>query len=277
VTTNRHRELAAFLRSRRERRSPEDSGLPPGWRRRTPGLRREEVADLAGVSVTWYTWLEQARDIRVTPQVLKALASALGLDGVETAHLFRLAGRTPPTGHPTASRDGLAPQYRLLLEQLEPNPAFLVSSRFDILAWNRGCEILYDLSALPESDRNVLWLTFTDPKVRTLTEDWEQEVSFTLAFFRKQIGEGVLEPEVAGLIERLTAASEDFRRLWHRKDLAPFAPQSRTIHHPKLGRVELEHVKMHMSDDDKAIVAFLAPVGSDLARALAALIEDDDL
>jgi transcriptional regulator with XRE-family HTH domain len=274
VTSDRQRrELAAFVRSRRERRQPEQVGLPAAGRRRTPGLRREEVATIAGVSVTWYTWLEQAREIKVSRQVLNSLVHPLGLDEVETAHLFRLAGEVPPADLPGGGST-LAPQYELLLAQLDPNPAYIVNRRFDVLAWNRGCELFYgDLSEIPPQDRNILWINFTFPEMRTLTDDWEREASNTVALFRAQVGENVLEPEVAELIERLSAASEDFRRLWQRKDLAPFVPVSRPMFHPKLGRVELEHVKMHPADDDKTIVAFLAPCGSELARQLAELLE----
>ncbi|WP_425830824.1 helix-turn-helix transcriptional regulator [Streptomyces fractus] len=267
---DRRTELAHFIRSRRERRSPEAAGLPNAGRRRTPGLRREEVATLAGVSITWYTWLEQARDIRVSRQVLGALAGALGLDGTERAHLFRLAGELPPEDADPAPE--LPHQYRLLLTHLDPNPAFIVNPRFDILAWNRGCELLYgDLGALPARRRNVLWLTFTSPEVRAMTRDWEAEAALTLALFRTQASEGVLAPDLTGLAEELTEASPDFARLWQRRDLAPFAPQARTVDHPRLGEVTLDYVKLHLSNDDKTLVSYLLPPGTELERRFAEL------
>jgi transcriptional regulator with XRE-family HTH domain len=267
---DQRQELAAFLRSRRERRRPEEAGLPAGPRRRTPGLRREEVATLAGLSVTWYTWLEQGRGIRASRQVLASLVNVLGLDGVETAHLFQLAGEAPPSG---ASGDDEVPaQYRLLLDQLDPNPAYIVNRRFDIVAWNRGCAALFeDLQRLPPERRNVLWLTFTSPAARTMSDDWERDAVHTVGLFRAQLGQDVSAADVAELVGRLEQESEDFRRIWRRRELTAFAPADRAVHHPKLGRVEFEYVKMHAANDDKTLVALLAPRDSELFRRLAEL------
>lgn len=239
-----------------------------------PGLRREEVATIAGLSITWYTWLEQAREIRVSRQVLRSLAEALGLDAVERAHLFRLAGEVPPRDTRTRNPTELPHQYEMVLSHLDPNPAFIVNHRFDVLAWNNGCELLYgDLAALPEKRRNVLWLTFTSPEVRAMSGNWQEEASQTLALFRAQVGEGVLEPDVAALIGELEAAGEDFRRLWRRKELAPFVPQQRTVHHPQLGTIALDYVKMHLAGDDKTLVCYMAPPGSDLADRMRKLVD----
>src|SRR5690606_11582000 len=156
----RRRELGAFLRSRRERRRPEAVGLPVGDRRRTPGLRREEVAMLAGMSVTWYTWLEQGRNVQPSRQVLGSLADVLGLDDVETAHLFRLAGEVPPRVGPASA--AVADHEQAMLDRLDPNPALLLDRRLDVVAWNRGAVVLYgDLASLDADRRNILWLTFT--------------------------------------------------------------------------------------------------------------------
>ncbi|NYI04910.1 helix-turn-helix transcriptional regulator [Allostreptomyces psammosilenae] len=273
---HRRRELAAFIRSRRERRSPAEAGLAVTGRRRTPGLRREEVATMAGVSVTWYTWLEQARDIRVSRQVLTSLVNALGLDEVETAHLFQLAGEVPPS-ELAAPEPELPAQYRLLLTQLEPSPAYIVNRRFDIVAWNRACQVFYgDLERLAERRRNILWLTFAEPEFRRISADWEQEAAYTVALFRAQAGDALLQPDVAELVEELEQASPHFRRLWRRKDLAPFVPERRTMFHPSLGRVDLEYVKMHAAGDDKTLVAYLVPAGSELGKRITELIGDAD-
>lgn len=272
-TQEQRRELAQFIRSRRERRKPQDAGLPVVGHRRTPGLRREEVATLAGLSITWYTWLEQAREIRVSRQVLGSLANALGLDPVERDHLFRLAGEVPPGNAPP--RPELPTQYELLLTHLNPNPAFIVSRRFDILAWNEGCELLYgDLGALPDERRNVLWLTFTSPEVRAMSENWEEEASHTLALFRTQVGERILDPDVVELLDALEESSPDFARLWQLKELAPFVPKPRTVNHPRLGVIELEYIKMHVADDDKTLVSYLVKPGSDLERRLGELLRE---
>ncbi|CAM5558293.1 helix-turn-helix transcriptional regulator [Streptomyces canus] len=274
-TREQRRELAQFIRSRRERRKPQDLGLPVVGHRRTPGLRREEVATLAGLSITWYTWLEQAREIRVSRQVLGSLANALGLDPVERDHLFRLAGEVPPGDAPP--RPELPKQYELLLTHLNPNPAFIVNRRFDILAWNQGCELLYgDLGALPDERRNVLWLTFTSAEVRRMSENWEEEASHTLALFRTQVGERILDPDVVELLDALEEASPDFTRLWQLKELAPFVPKPRTVNHPRLGVIELEYIKMHVADDDKTLVSYLVNPGSDLERRLGELLREGE-
>ncbi|MFI5915885.1 helix-turn-helix transcriptional regulator [Dactylosporangium sp. NPDC051541] len=270
--SQRRKELAAFVRSRRERRRPDQAGLVVAGRRRTPGLRREEVAMLAGVSVTWYTWLEQARDIRVSRPVLAGLGRALGLDDVERTHLYRLAGEVPP-GAPAAGE--LPAQYRLLLDQLDPSPALLANHRFDILAWNRAATLFYgDLTRFPRHRRNVLWLMFTEPDIQAISDDFAHESAYTVALFRAHTAEGVLDPGVAALIDELSAASPPFAALWRRGDLAPFVPQIRALRHPRLGRVELEYVKMRAVGTDATLVAYLAAPGSTTAARLAGLVAD---
>jgi transcriptional regulator with XRE-family HTH domain len=272
---DQRRELADFLRSRRERRRPQDVGLPVGPRRKTPGLRREEVATLAGLSVTWYTWLEQAREIRASRQVLGSLVDVLGLDAKETEHLFQLAGEAAPAGPPDLAA-AAAPAYRVLLDQLDPSPAYLVNRRFDILAWNRGCAALYpDLAGCPPERRNVLWLTFTSPAMRSISEDWERDAAHAVGVFRAQLGQGVLDDSIAELVAALERESEPFRALWRSREVAAFAPSALAFRHPRLGRVEFAYVKMHAADDDKTLVAFLAPPGSELSRRLAAVLAED--
>src|SRR5580698_4786405 len=159
---NRRHELAGFLRSRRERILPQQVGLPPAARRRTPGLRREEVATLAGVGVTWYTWLEQGRDINASPQVLDAVARTLLLDPHEREHLFRLADT--PDGNGQGDCGSLPPTAQLLLDQLEPYPACVRNARYDILAFNTAYEnLMGPLRNVPFDDRNSLWRVFTRP------------------------------------------------------------------------------------------------------------------
>ncbi|MFI0898651.1 helix-turn-helix transcriptional regulator [Streptomyces sp. NPDC020983] len=270
-SAEQRRELAEFIRSRRERRKPEDAGLPVVGQRRTPGLRREEVATLAGLSITWYTWLEQGREINVSRQVLGSLVPALGLDTAERDHLYRLAGEVPPAG-PAAgppAPSGIPRPYELLLAHLDPNPSFVVNRRFDVLAWNAGCElVLGDLAALPPERRNILWLTFTSPEARAVSLDWEEEAAQTLGLFRAQVGEHILDPDVVDLLRGLERASADFGRLWRRKDLSPYVPKPRTITHPLLGTATFEYAKMHIANDDKTVVSYLAPPGSDLDRRL---------
>jgi transcriptional regulator with XRE-family HTH domain len=179
----RRSELADFLRRRREAISPAQVGLPPGGRRRTPGLRREEVAQLAGVGVTWYTWLEQARDIRVSENVLDALTRALLLDSHERAHLFNLAGA--PSAAAAIESDTLDPAVVLLLERIGSYPAAVLNARYDILAYNPAyAALIGDLAALPFDQRNMLWLMFTSARTRALLVEWEHATRRCVAQFR---------------------------------------------------------------------------------------------
>jgi transcriptional regulator with XRE-family HTH domain len=187
----RRREMAAFLKTRRQRLAPEDVGLPPGYRRRTPGLRREEVAQLSGVGVTWYTWLEQGRPINASSQVLEAVARTLRLDESERSHLFTLAGIPDPA---TSVVPACEPAMHELVGAMDPYPALLVTARYDILAWNRAEAALKgDYSRLPERYRNVLWLVFTQPAWRELLVD-QGDIAHIVARFRGAMAEHIGEP-----------------------------------------------------------------------------------
>jgi len=214
----RRGELGAFLRSRRERITPEQVGLRPSRRRRTPGLRREEVAQLAGVGVTWYTWLEQGRDINASAQVLDAIARTLLFDPHERTHLFTLAG-APDTTIAGECRT-LAPSAQLLLDQLEPFPALIVNARYDLLAFNRVWASSFPhLDTIPLEDRNVLWLIFTDPAWRKVVLDWEDASARVVAQYRAAMAEHVAEPAWKSLVSRLHRASPEFTAVWERHEI----------------------------------------------------------
>ncbi|MFE2415100.1 helix-turn-helix transcriptional regulator [Kitasatospora sp. NPDC059408] len=215
----RRHDLAAFLRSRRERLSPEQVGLPPTGRRRTPGLRREEVAQLAAVGVTWYTWLEQGRDIQVSTQVLDAVSRALLLDPSERAHLFTLAGAEDPA--PVLECPTVTPGVRLVLEQMSPHPAAVFNTRYDILAYNaQYTAIVGDLDALPPEDRNLMWLAFTPSRFREVLVDYETERDVIVARFRAAMADHGSDPSWKSLVTRLQKASPDFEAAWRRHDVA---------------------------------------------------------
>lgn len=270
-------ELADFLRNRRARRQPAEVGISTLGQRRTPGLRREEVATLAGISATWYTWLEQAREIGVSRGVLGRLSGVLGLDQAERAHLFRLAGHVPPA-RDTARVSECGAPHRILLAQLDPSPAVLTNRRLDVIAWNRGYQSLFgDLGRLPGGDRNLLWLAFMNPRFRALSPEWETEAAAILGQFRDRLGDRVTEPTTRALVRRLEEASADFRRLWRAMAVAPARPRRRPILHPRLGRIELETMELAISDGGEAtVLASLAPPGSDLAERLSALLDEVD-
>ncbi|MCT9087789.1 helix-turn-helix domain-containing protein [Streptomyces sp. ASQP_92] len=239
----RRHELAEFLRSRRERITPEQVGLPPGRRRRTPGLRREEVAQLSAVGVTWYTWLEQARDIQVSPQVLDALARALLLDPSERSHLFALAGSLDPA--PNTPCPSVTPALRAMLDQLGPIPACVQNSRYDILAYNATYgRLLCDLDKLAPEDRNCLWLTFTDPDWRASVVDLAEMNRVMAAKFRASMAEHLTEPAWKALLARLEGASAEFREVWARHEVVGQGGKVKYLRNPHVGLLCVEHTNL---------------------------------
>ena len=222
---DRRRELGAFLRSRRARLRPAEVGLPDWGVRRVPGLRREEVAQLANVGLTWYTWLEQGRQARPSASVLTAIADALRLDTHEREHLFALA-RDPddqargPEDHPSALASA-GPGLDTLVRGFEPAPAYAISARFDVLAHNRPAGLLFgDLGPGPGGPANMLHLGFTDPHWRTLIADWDQEAARHVAMYRAAMTIHLDDPAWTALPGRLAQLSPDFARFWASSDVA---------------------------------------------------------
>ncbi len=235
----RRGELAAFLRSRRERITPEDVGLPGGHRRRTAGLRREEVAQLAGVGVTWYTWLEQGRPIRASVQVLEAVARTLRLDAIERQHLFRLA-EAPDTATADDADPRLPPQIQAVLDGLNPMPASVVTERFDILAWNAAYAVLIPRTAEdPPAARNTLLYCFTRSECCSAIENRADQRAAMVAQLRAAYGHHVGDPAWTGFIRRMEAASPEFAAMWATKDVAQPAYYAKVFRHPLYPRLEM--------------------------------------
>ncbi|MEV0484291.1 helix-turn-helix transcriptional regulator [Streptomyces sp. NPDC050508] len=255
----RRRELSSFLRSRRERISPEQAGLPATGRRRTPGLRREEVAQLAGVGVTWYTWLEQARDINVSEQVLAAIARTLRLDPYERVHLYTLAGHPEPP----MDRDckAIPSAMLVMMRQLEPIPAAVINTRFDLLAYNRTYErMVGGLEHLPFEDRNQLLLVFTSPRWRAGTLDWEDAAARLAGRFRAGMAAHAAEPGWKSLVTRLRQESPDFERLWDQHDVR--APENFTKRylHPEVGVLTLDYTQLWFGERSEIKLTTYTPV-----------------
>lgn len=257
----RRAQLADFLRARRDALQPTDVGLPGGGRRRTPGLRREEVAQLAGVGATWYTWLEQGRDVRASLDVLEALSSALRLTPAERAHLVMLGrGEEPPP--PPVEPEHVSATLRRLIADLEPNPAYLLGRRWDFLAWNRAVTVLFgDLGALPPAKRNHVWLTFMDPKRRELLCDWEEGARSTVARFRTDYARHVGDPAFESLVAALLDQSPDFRRWWPRHEVLATGEGRKEIEHPVVGRLVFEHAAFRRAEATDQRLLLYTPVG----------------
>ncbi|MBD2099479.1 helix-turn-helix transcriptional regulator [Leptolyngbya sp. FACHB-261] len=237
----RRRELTDFLRTRRARLSPEAMGLPNGNRRRTPGLRREEVAQLANVSTTWYTFLEQGRDIRVSAQVLESLVRALQLTPAERAHLFLLALQQSPP-HLTQQPEIVSPALQRLLASFDTGPAYITGRRWDVLAWNAAAPILLgNLDAMPVRERNIIWLFFTNLELRRSLVNWEEHAQFMLAKFRCACSRYIGDEAFVELIEDLQKTSPEFQQWWPRHDIKGRCEGLKEYEHPIVGRLMFEY------------------------------------
>lgn len=263
----RRTELAAFLRARRTRIRPTDVGLPPGSRRRTPGLRREEVAQLAGIGVTWYTWLEQGRPIRASVQVLDAVARTLRLDQAEIEHLYRLAD--VPVAPTEAPVEAVSHVLQEILESLEPLPAMLLNARFDKLASNRAQQdLFYQWHEVPCLHRNVLWCCFTEPDVRRRFVNFDEEAPLMVATLRASFGLHLGEPAWTGFIQRLSAASPEFAKLWTRHEVASPGSRSKHFLHPEAGLLRLRSTSLAVADMPEARIVVYTPIDDETRRRL---------
>ncbi|MBQ1095394.1 helix-turn-helix domain-containing protein [Streptomyces sp. b94] len=237
------REVGDFLRSRRERVTPQQAGLPSTGRRRTPGLRREEVAVLAGVGVTWYTWLEQGRPINVSTHVLQAVARALQLDDTERRHLYQLAGSRTPKAEPSSGDPGLIAAFQPVLDKLDPFPACLQTSLFDVVAYNRAYRFLFtDMDLIPPDERNCAVQFFTDPDWRSRYVDVDLVAARMVARLRAEVGADIGAPAAAGIVDALRERSKDFARLWARHDVLPQQYETKRLDSPLVGQLQLNFV-----------------------------------
>ncbi|MFS8204377.1 helix-turn-helix transcriptional regulator (plasmid) [Streptomyces sp. CWNU-52B] len=262
-------ELGDFLRHCRTRLAPADVGLSRGPRRRTPGLRREEVAQLAGMSTDHYTRMEQARGSRPSRQMLAAAARALRLTGDERDHLFHLAGEEPPRDR--AATDHVRPGLLLVLDRLTDTPARVVNDRGDVLAQNAMDQALHgDASALPEAERNVVWRYFTDPGARELfpAEDRDRAARTAVADLRAALGRRPDDTRLAGLVRRLRARSEEFSALWDTHEVAVRRSDVKRFLHPVVGLLELDCEAMLNPEHDQRLVLYTARPGSESAERL---------
>lgn len=260
--------LGDYLRARRALVRPEELGLAPSARRRLPGLRREEVAALAGISSAYYLRLERGRDRHPSPEVLDALARVLRLDPDGSAHLHTLALRHPPQETAPAPEQVPEGVRRLVLSRRD-TPAFVQGRHHDVLVAN---DLATALSPSYRTGVNLLRATFLGTHARTLYEDWEDTSARVVASLRAQAGEPA-DPRFAALVAQLCAGSEEFRRLWARHDVRPRTAGSTWLRHPRLGRIHLAYEKLGIPDaEGQLLVVYHAAAGSEAAALLASLV-----
>jgi len=231
--------LGTYLRDRRTRLDPAAFGFV-GGRRRTPGLRREEVAQRANISPTWYAWLEQGRGGAPSAEVLERIAKGLMLTEPEREHLFVLGlGHSPGVRYKAS--EGVSPRLQRVLDAMEVSPAIIKTPLWDVVAWNRAAAaMLTDYSALPPAGRNILRLIFSDSRVRASQEDWRSLARFVVGAFRADVARAGATAEIAQLVEELSRLSTEFETLWLANDVNAYGEGLKRLHHAKLGLLELE-------------------------------------
>jgi transcriptional regulator with XRE-family HTH domain len=268
---DRRAELSEFLRTRRARLKPEDVGLPDyGRHRRVPGLRREELAQLAGVSVAYYTRLEQGNGRNVSAEVLDSIARALRLNDAEHSHLIHLAKPKQNKKRSAARAQQVRGALGQLLDSMDGVPAYVVGRRSDVLAWNRMAAALFgDWGELPERERNWARMVFLKPEYRDLFVDWEQKASDVVGYLRLDAGCHPDDPRLSALVGELSVKSGDFRRLWARHDVKEKTHGVKLLRHPLVGELTLSFETFRLGDDpEQSLVTYHAEPGSPSADAL---------
>jgi transcriptional regulator with XRE-family HTH domain len=264
----RRRELASFLRASRARLSPADVHLPRTARRRVAGLRREEVAELAGIGAAWYTWMEQARPLNVSVSTLERISVALQLDDQEREHLFLLGGQATPRPD-GGDRGEVMGSVRQVLASLDPNPAYALNPRWDVIAWNRAAAVLFgDFEKILKSRRNIVSLTFTDKKFRNLFVDWEPFARCVIAHFRSDSAAHAGDPRWSELIHVLSQQSVEFREWWPSHQVAWPPNLRKELRHPVMGRVVFQTLDLELFRPARLrVVAYMPALDQKLSPA----------
>lgn len=231
--------LGNYLKDRRARLDPAAFGFTP-VRRRTPGLRREEVAQRANVSTTWYTWLEQGRGGAPSADVLDRIARAMMLTDIEREHLFLIGlGRLPEARY--RAPEGITPRLQRVLDTLDHSPAFIRTATWDVIAWNKAAAaVMTDYSTLPDGQRNVLRMMFRDSRVRAAQSNWESVARYVVASFRADVARAGAARDVQSLVDELSATSPEFAALWADNDVQAHGDGVKILHHPLAGPLSME-------------------------------------
>ncbi|MGV9410901.1 helix-turn-helix transcriptional regulator [Nocardia sp. NPDC003693] len=274
VPESRYAQLGRFLRAARGRLGPADVGLLPYGdpaRRRTPGLRREEVAELSGVSLTWYTWLEQGRAVETSRQVIDALARTLRLDPDQHRHLRALAGHAEPDDGGAAADNA---RLQRLVDAVLPNPASIFDRDFDYVVWNTAyVRVRHDPLDLPPRRRNLLWMMFTDKENRARMPRWEFAARAVLSQLRDATGSRPGDPGLSALVSELSRESPEFARWWSEYPVGRFRPATITVAHPEAGDIELELFQLRPAEDPGLLLVVQVPATPLAAERIAALSE----
>jgi transcriptional regulator with XRE-family HTH domain len=265
--------LGSYLRDRRMRLDPVALGFSPS-RRRTPGLRREEVAQRANISATWYTWLEQGRGGAPSAQVLDRIAQALMLTDVEREHVFILGlGRSPDIRYQPV--DGITPRLQRVLDAMDASPAIMKTPTWDVVAWNRAAAVvLTDYETLPPKDRNVLRLMFLNPQVRAAQFDWEKVARFVVGVLRADAARAGAAATMQSLVEELCQASPEFASMWRDNDVRDFGEGVKRMRHSVLGELALEYSTFAVDGRPDLAMLVFNPVDASDADRIRTLIRN---
>ncbi len=236
----RYKELADFLKTRRAKIAPSQVGLIAATRRRTPGLRREEVAQLAGIGLTWYTWLEQGRPIHVSSSVIESLSRVLLLDRRERTHLYLLANQPLPSDL-SEHQETISPMLQHILDRLNNCPSLVTDQRWNVIAWNKeACLIYGDFEKMNQRERNIVWAVFTEPRYKLLLTDWEHNAKRLLGSFRASCGQYIEDAWLVQFIEDLKAASTEFNLWWPLHEILGGNEKFKRLNHPTAGVLDFE-------------------------------------
>lgn len=262
--------LGKYLKDRRTKLDPVALGFPP-VRRRTPGLRREEVAQRANVSATWYTWLEQGRGGAPSAEVLDRIARALMLTEVEREHAFLLGlGRLPEARYQAV--EGVTPRLQRVLDALDSSPAFIKTAVWDIVAWNRAAAAVFtDYAALPARERNILRIVFSDPRVREMQADWQSVARFAVSTFRVEAARAGASKAVEALVDELSLSSPEFAALWRANDVRSHGEGAKRLQHPTAGLISMEYSSFAVDGrPDLSMVIYqpITPADAEIIRKL---------
>ncbi|MHB8061634.1 MAG: helix-turn-helix transcriptional regulator [Ruminiclostridium sp.] len=256
----RYKELGDFLKTRRAKILPSQVGLPEGTRRRTPGLRREEVASLAGVGLTWYTWIEQGRPIQVSTQVLESLARILMLDKQEITHLYTLAGHALPASYPSYD-ETIDPMLQHVLDSLEFSPAMIMDARWNVIAWNRAAaKLSLNFRKISVYKRNLLRIMFTEEEFKKTFTNWSSAAQGMVGRFRAACGEFIDDPWIKELVNELKNESAEFDLWWSMHNVKAEKEHFKTVIHPFLGQLNFEETNYMVSDNTGLKMSVFTPL-----------------